>query len=109
MKKLKVMMMTLMMCLVSVSVWGQDIESINTNTSNNITKTINTNDTILCQQKIEVIIKDYKLDVIIDGVSKSYNLYNLQGIDVTKLNGSLISGVYIVVINDKYIGKIFVK
>ena len=54
-------------------------------------------------------IRELKLDVIIDGVSKSYNLYNLQGIDVTKLNGSLISGVYIVVINDKYIGKIFVK
>ena len=109
MKKLKVMMMTLMMCLVSVSVLGQNIEPINIDKSNINTKPINT-DSINIELYNE---HNGKIDLYIDGRISDFTnndkIFNLQGIDVTKLNGSLISGVYIVVINDKYITQIFVK
>ena len=83
MKKLKVMMMTLMMCLVSMSAWGQLDTTAN-------------NDTI--------IYSNY--GTIYSNIP--CKIFNLRGIDVTDLNGSLISGGYVLVIDDKTY-KILVK
>ena len=94
MKKLKVMMITLMMCLVSMSAWGEQNtqKPINADKSNIIiSDTINiysNNGTIFIEGNLENLV---------------FEIFNLQGIDVTKLNGSLISGGYIVKFdNNKY-------
>ena len=108
MKKLKVMMMTLMMCLVSMSVGGQNERTNNIDESNiitSITKTIN------IDNKLDITNNDsiYSNNGTIYNLQNTDKIFNLQGIDVTKLNGSLILGGYIVKFNDNTSTKILVK
>ena len=97
MKKLKVMIMTLMMCLVSMSAWGQDYRTNrpNIDASNIITITINTDsiDIELYNQHNGKI--DLYINKDLSDFTNNDKIFTLSGVDVTKLNGSLVSGIYI--------------